>query len=439
MKLFKFDILLVLLATFYSSNGQDTLLNSLILKTLNHHPQIQIARNTLKIADLQNSTGQAGMLPRLDVVSGANQSIQNTDLEFFSGQKSSANNAMSRGFSTNVRLEWMIFDGLRMFALKNELNLQELIAQNDVKEAIESILFDLLTTYYSISIQHSILIHTEENLRISQNRRDLAFVKYTSGKISSFDYLQALRDFNQDSSAYLNEVLIFNRLKARLERLTGESLRPEQITSITLPDIEIPSKEDWLLKLRTQNTALQSARLRKLISENRQKEVLADFMPHIGVFGEYNLNRQQNEIGVLKSLASNGTNAGLMLRWNLFNGMVDRNRRKAAFLESENAELQAKNLELELIELFENTYQQLATNLSIYHLEVKNQQTVADQTSIAETQYRTGKISDLEFRNAQTSLLNSKVRKEEAYLNSLVSYLQMMLITGQLSAISSIN
>ncbi|GCD78672.1 RND transporter [Thermaurantimonas aggregans] len=434
MKLLKNQLLLFTFLLFKGVSGQDTLLSSLINKALTHHPTIQIARNNLKIADLQNSIGQAGMLPRLDVTSGANQSIQNTDLEFFSGQKNSATNAKSRGFSTNVRLEWMIFDGLRMFALKNELRLQELIAQNDVKEAIESVMFDLFTAYYSIVLQKSILNHTENNLKISQNRRDLALAKYTAGKISSFEYLQAQRDFNQDSSAYLNELLILKRLKARLERLTGENIPAENFVNVALPDIEIPSKEEWLAKLKTQNTALQSIRLRKLISESRQKEQLADFMPHIGVFGEYNLNRQQNEIGVLKSLASNGTNAGLMLRWNLFNGMIDRNRRKAALLESENAELQAKNLELELIELFENTYQQLASNYAIYQLELKNQQTVEDQTSIAESQYRMGKISDLEFRNAQTSLLNSKIRKEEAYLNSLVSYLQLMLITGQLSA-----
>ncbi|MFN4300073.1 MAG: TolC family protein [Thermaurantimonas sp.] len=439
MKLLRYHSLLVFFLLFKSASGQDSLLNSLINKALSHHPTIQIARNSLKIADLQNSIGQSGMLPRLDVSSGANQSIQNTELEFFSGQKNSANNARSLGFSANVRLEWMIFDGLRMFALKNELKLQELIAQNDVKEAVESVLFDLITTYYSIAVQQSILNHTENNLKISQNRRDLALAKYTSGKISSFEYLQALRDFNQDSSVFLNEILVLNRLKARLERLTGDKITSESFVNIPLPEIEIPSKEDWITKLKTQNTALQSMRLRKLISESRQKEQLADFLPHLGIFGEYNLNRQQNEIGVLKSLASNGTNAGLMLRWNLFNGMVDRNRRNMAILESENAELQAKNFELELIELFENTYHQLTANYTIYQLELKNQQTVEDQTSIAETQYRSGKISDLEFRNAQTSLLSARVRKEEAYLSSLLSYLHMMLITGQLSAYNTLN
>ncbi|MFN3951975.1 MAG: TolC family protein [Thermaurantimonas sp.] len=414
-------------------NAQDTLLNHLIEKMLVNHPQIQMARNTVAMADLMNNPGQAGMLPTLDILAGANQSTQNTDLEFFSGQKSSANNARSQGFNATARLEWMIFDGLRMFALKNELKIQEILAETELRISVENALLDLLTAYYSARIQQNILFHTKENFEISRTRLRLAESRYSIGRISSFQYLQAVQDFNQDSATYLREQLIFQQLMARLLRLTDISVQETELSATPVPTIELPPKYEWLELMKNQNTSLQSARLRHKALKYRDQGTIADFLPQVGLFGEYNLVRQQNEIGVLKSLAVDGTNAGLLFRWNLFNGLADRNRRKASMIETENAELQAKQLELELSEFFENTYNQLATNINIYNLERANQESVAEQTKISEIQYKQGRISDLEFRNSQTSLLNAKLRMEEAYLNSLLSYVQLMLITGQIS------
>ncbi len=428
----------LLIFTFLNSSfsllfAQDTLISHLIEKLLVNHPQIQMARNTVAMADLMNNPGQAGMLPTLDILAGANQSTQNTDLEFFSGQKSSANNARSQGFNATARLEWMIFDGFRMFALKNELQIQEILAETELRIAVENALLDLFTTYYSARIQQNILLHVKENFEISRTRLRLVESRYSIGRISSFEYLQAVQDFNQDSAAYLREELIFQQLSARLLRLTDVAVQQTGLSATPLPAIELPPKYQWLELMKNQNNSLQSARLRHKSLKYRDQGTIADFLPQVGLFGEYSLVRQQNEIGVLKSLAVDGTNAGLLFRWNLFNGLADRNRRKAFMIETENAELQTRQLELELRELFENTYNQLATNINIYHLERANQETVAEQTKISEIQYKQGRISDLEFRNSQTSLLNAKLRMEEAYLNSLLSYVQLMLITGQIS------
>lgn len=431
MKILKIHILILLTC---SVNAQDTLLNHLIDRMLASHPQIQMARNSVKMADLMNSVGQAGMLPTLDITAGANQSIQNTELEFFSGQKNAANNARSQGINAVARLEWMVFDGLRMFAVKHELQIQEVLAESELRVAVESALFDLLSAYYSANVQKNILIHTKNNLDISHTRLRLASSKLSVGRSSSFEYLQAVQDFNQDSVAFLREKLVYKQLLARITRLTGVELSDEDSAPVMMPVVDLPPKIHWIEMMKNQNSTLQSARLRHKSLQYRDRGLLADFLPQIGVFGEYALNRQQNEIGVLKSLAIDGTNAGLLFRWNLFNGMVDRNRRKAFILETENAELQIRQTELELLEVFENTYNQLATNVSIYQLELENQKSASEQAKIAENQYKQGRISDLEFRNTQTSLLNSKLRMEEAYLNSLMSYMQLMLITGQLSA-----
>lgn len=424
-----------LLAIFLtlSLHAQKEELRQLIDKALSNHPGIQIARNNLKIADLLNNPGQAGMLPILDITAGANQSIQNTDLEFFSGQKSSAQNAKSQGINGNARLEWMVFDGLRMFAAKNNLKLQELLADATLKAAVENTLFELITTYYSYLIQRNILLHSAQNLQLSKNRLNLTRAKYQSGKVSRLDLLLAEQDFNQDSAAYLREQLALHQLQNHISRLTGEPFIPTESETATFPEIQLPPKAIWLDQLYNQNTELTLARLRLNQSKQSEKIHLAEFMPQIGIFGEYSFNRQQNEIGVLKSLLSNGSNVGVFFRWNLFNGMTDRNRRKALILESENAALEIKNLEYQLLEIFENAYNQLSVNLAVYNLETENRQAVAQQAQIAERQYNEGKISDLEYRNAQTSLLNAKLRLERSYLQSLISYLELMLYTGQIT------
>ncbi|KFD39080.1 hypothetical protein AT05_06790 [Schleiferia thermophila str. Yellowstone] len=433
MKTFKPGTILLAFFLTLSLNAQKEELRQLMEKVLTNHPGIQIARNNLKIADLLNNPGQAGMLPVVDIVAGANQSIQNTDLEFFSGQKSSAENARSQGINSNARLEWLVFDGLRMFALKNNLKLQELLADASLRAAVENSLFELITTYYSYLIQRNILLHSAQNLQLSKNRLHLTRAKFQSGKVSRLDLLLAEQDFNQDSATYLREKLTLQQFQNHIARLTGEPFMPNEIDPATFPLLELPPKVTWLEQLYTQNTELTMARLRLSQSKQAEKAQLADFLPQIGVFGEYSINRQQNEIGVLKSLISNGSNTGIFFRWNLFNGMADRNRRKAMQLETENAALEIKNLEFQLREIFENAYHQLSVNLAVYNLETENQESVALQAQIAEQQYIEGKISDLEYRNAQTSLLNAKLRLERSYLQSLISYLELMLYTGQIT------
>ena len=80
---------------------------------------IRLARLDARSAELLNNAGQAGMLPTVDAVGSYTVDNSSTKQTFFSGEVREADNADTRVLDGAVRLNWTVFDGLAMFAVKD--------------------------------------------------------------------------------------------------------------------------------------------------------------------------------------------------------------------------------------------------------------------------------------------------------------------------------
>src|SRR5690606_29751472 len=119
-KIYKIALLLLL---GFSTQAQEVLsLEDALKMALENNYDIKIATNNSKIDATNNSLARAGMLPTLNANLTNSNSILDTKQTQADGTVREVDGAKNMNLSYGVGLDWTIFDGLSMFARKEQLN-----------------------------------------------------------------------------------------------------------------------------------------------------------------------------------------------------------------------------------------------------------------------------------------------------------------------------
>ncbi|MFM7896994.1 MAG: TolC family protein, partial [Flavobacterium sp.] len=116
-------ITLLLIFLGFSSQAQELLtLEDAVKIALENNYDIKIAENNSKIDATNNNLANAGMLPSLNANFTNNNSQLDTKQTQIDGSERELDNAKNMNLTYGVSLDWTIFDGLSMFARKEQLN-----------------------------------------------------------------------------------------------------------------------------------------------------------------------------------------------------------------------------------------------------------------------------------------------------------------------------
>jgi len=164
------------------------------------------------------------------------------------------------------------------------------------------------------------------------------------------------------------------------------------------------------------------------------------YLPIIGLNGSYGWNRNQNAPSAfLSGTIFPGTNAsatslslGANLTWNLFDGGGTTVRVKNAKIAYENQELLKDQVELEVHRDIRNALAIYENRLNIYNIQEQNVVTNQNNFERSREQFQLGRITSIEFRQAQINLLNAQTNKNLAKYDAKLAELQLLQLTGQL-------
>ena len=122
MKTLITTLLVTAVAGLYHVKAQDTLeLATAIQIGLENNFNIKISDGQRQIASNNNTYGNAGFLPTLDVSAARRYSRENTANIFINGQEQSVDGANSNNLTAGAVLNWTLFDGVTMFHTKSRL------------------------------------------------------------------------------------------------------------------------------------------------------------------------------------------------------------------------------------------------------------------------------------------------------------------------------
>nr|WP_314839924.1 TolC family protein [uncultured Flavobacterium sp.] len=408
-----------------------TLENALKIALENNY-EIKIASNNSLIQKTNVTLGNAGMLPTLTVNVLDNNSVQNSSQIRQDGTKNELDNAKNNNLTYGVGLDWTIFDGMRMFARRDQLKELQKLGEAQLKLAIITRISDVNAAYYDLVQQQKQLAALDTTIVISNQRLQLAQNRFTIGKASKLEVLNAQVDLNTDQVALLRQKELYANGKIALNQLLARDVT----TNFTVIDKLDVDKLLQLAELKAlaekQNPQLEAQIINKRVAELELKQVKAGRYPTIRVNSAYNFSESQSSLGFVAQAQSRGFNYGFTASVNIFDGFNQRRNEKVASLLVENAKLNIDQQNLILNSQLATTYQTYLTNLELITLEENNEAIAKQNLNITLDKFRIGTITTLEFRTAQLNYVNAKVRYNNAQFQGKLSEIALRELAGNL-------
>lgn len=400
---------------------------------LENNFEIKIASNNLTIDQTNVAIGNAGMLPTVTASVVDNNSVQNSSQTLQSGGSNQLDNAKNNSLTYGVGLDWTIFDGFMMFAKLDQLRELQKLGEAQLKLTIITKVSDVNSTYFDLVQQQQQLAALDTTIVISNQRLTLAQNRFTIGKASKLEVLNAQVDLNTDATAllrqkesYTNTKILLNQILARDTKLDFKVLEEIKVdTQLLLPELTALAEK--------QNPTLESQIINKRVAELQLKQIKAARYPVISVNTAYNIGETQSSLGFVSQSNSKGFNYGFRASLNLFDGLAQNRNEKIAKIQIENSTLAIEQQNVALSSLLATSYQTYLTNILLINLEETNEAIAKQNLNITLEKFRIGTITTIEFRTAQLNYVNAKVRYSNAQFQAKLSEIALKELAGNLA------
>jgi outer membrane protein TolC len=400
---------------------------------LENNYDIRISRNNLRIDKTNVTLGNAGILPAATANITNNNSLQNSSQTKSDGTTTNLDNAKANSLNYGVSLGWTIFDGFGMFARYDQLKELKRLGDAQLQLAILSKVGDVANTYYNIVQQQQVLASLDSTLVISRQRVTLAQNRFTIGKASKLEVLNAKVDLNTDETSMLRQKELYANTKIQLNEILARDTKTDFVVSeeFTVDDkLLLPELETLAQK---QNPSLQAQEINKRVAELQLKAVRAQRYPTVSLNGGYNFAKSESSLGFTTQTSAHGLTYGFGASLNIFNGLNQNRLEKVAKLQIENSKILIEQQNEAVLSQLGTAYQTYLTNLTLVDLEAKNEEIARENLDITMDKYRIGTITTLEYRTAQLNYLNAQVRHSEAKYNAKISEISLRELAGNLS------
>jgi len=427
--------LLKLLVLFFFASpwviAQDLLTVEEAVKiALENNYQIRIASNLLEIDKTGVNIGNAGMLPVVGATLNSNNSIQNSSQTRADGNLVELDNAKNNSLNYGVGLDWTIFDGFRMFARYDQLKELEKLGEAQLKQTVLTKVSDVMIAYYDLVQQHQQLVALDSTIVISEQRLNLANNRFTIGKASKLEVLNAQVDLNTDLTLMLRQKEMIVNSKIRLNEILARDTKIDfrVIDEISLDEaLTLPELESLAEK---QNPVLQAAIINKNVARLELKQVKAERYPSIVASTGYVFNESESSLGFTTSAESQGWNYGLSARLKIFEGFTQNQNEKIARIRVDNSSLLIEEQRQTLKSQLGTAYQSYLTNISLIELEKSNEAIAKDNLGITIEKFKIGTIPTIEFRTAQLNYIRAIVRYSDAKFQAKLSEISLKEFAG---------
>ncbi len=434
MMKYRIQILILSCFSIYNGSAQETLtLENAIKIALENNYEIRISKNDLKIDQSNAAAGNAGMLPKLTANVVDNNSIQNTTQTRQDGTVNELNNAKNNNLTYGVGLDWTVFDGFRMFAKLDQLKALQKLGEAELKLIIITKISDVSATYYDLVQQQQQLSALDTTIVISNQRVSLAQNRYTIGKASKLEVLNAQVDLNTDTTTLLRQKELYANTKTLLNQMLARDIKTDfKVIDEIIVDEKLLLPE--LSKLAENlNPELQTQILNKKIAELQLKQIKGDRYPVVKLNSGYNFSETESSLGFVSQSSSKGLNYGFTASLNIFDGFAQRRNEKIAKIQVENSVIAIEQQSQLLSSTLTTSFQTYLTNLELSKLEEKNEAIAKQNLDITLDKFKIGTITTLEFRTAQLNYINAKVRKSNTLFQAKLSEIALKELAGNLN------
>jgi len=425
---------ILILSTQMPCRAQEKLtLSDAIAQALQYNFSLNISRDSARVAANNNTAGNAGELPQVGAFGGISTARNNIHQAFSGRPNVITRGASSTSESASLQVNYVLFNGLKMFAARKRLQELEYLGRNNSNLQVESVVSSVMASYFSVLrvIQNELV--SNESIKINDERIKIAQTKFQVGAGNKIDLLQAEVDRNQSESILMAQQITLDSAKIFLNQLIGKQAEADWEPADTSLDVNFLPTYVSLLDSATKNSfALRSAAAVVRLSEFTLRTVRADQYPVIAANAGYYYNLSKNSAGFSLYNQSVGPQVGFTLNWNVFNGGDVRRRIKNAALTRHVAELQYQNTYTLLVAQLSAQYKNYENLLATLKLEERNVTVARENLNIALAKYRLGASTQIDLMTAEQSLTASLNRLVLARFKAKIAETNLYRLSGAL-------
>jgi len=422
-----------------ATNGQvrDLTLRDAIRTALTHNRVLNATRQQGVAARAGLTQARAGLLPRLDADETFTET-NNPTLVFsniLNQQRftqddfalDSLNHPSSlSNFGTRVRVEQPLFTGGKLRAGLAAAAENVAAAEGQQARAEQATVFETHRAYYGVLLADGSLATVDGALAAARQHLETARALFDRGVVVRSDLLRA-------------EVLVGSLERQRIDADNATRTARSQLGYVMGTDEEIrlqdtdawpepgapPTLEQSTEAALHQRPDLQAREHEWQRSEAARRQALADYLPSVGVIGQYELNSED------WSQAGDSYALFVGARWNVFGGWATTGKANEAAADAARNRLLRDDLAARVRVEVEQAWRGLTAATRQVEVTVRSQQQAQENLSIVRDRYAGGLARSVDVLDAVATAEQAELDRLQARVNVQVRHAELDLATGQ--------
>ncbi len=435
MKLLRHLLLLVVVLVVcpgfsYGGEAEALGLSDALGKGLENNFQIRIARQSLKIAENNNSWGMAGRYPTLGIGVNFNNRYNDDPSVTNPGER---DKYMFRMLSPYVNLRWTLFNGFAISITKARLAHLNEISEGSAAVVVENTIQGIVLAYYKALLETEKLGIVEEILKLSKDRYDYVQARKDVGAAATYDVLQAKIAWLDDTATLLLQQMNVKNALRNLNLILGEPAEKDyRLTDTFSVEMHEYRLEDLLAKLVDSNKTLKN----QYINQSILKKDIS--FQRSGLYPVVSLNSGIDRVGgrikyedvpaVTSTSYDYYVNFSVSL--NLFNGGNTRRAIANAKIQEKIGRLQIEEMQFTLGNFLRFSFELYEARKQLYRVAEEGLNSAKLSMEISTDKFKSGAINSFNYRDVQVLYLNAAFGRLQAIYNLIDTHSELMRLTG---------
>jgi outer membrane protein len=329
-------------------------------------------------------------------------------------------------FDTRIRIEQPLFAGGKLLAGLDAARQGVAAADGQQGRAEQETVFQTRRAYYGILLADGNLTAVDRALASAREHLDTARALFDRGVVVRSDLLRA-------------DVLVGSLERQRIDADNATRTTRSQLNYVMGTDGEIrlqdtdawpalaapPVLEQSIEIALHQRPDLQAREHEWRRNEAMRRQAQGDYLPSLGVIGQYNLNSEKF------SEAGDSYAVFVGAKWNLFNGLATTGKARESAAQAERSRLLYEDLSARLRVEVEQAWRGLTGATRQVEVAERNQQQAQENLSIVRDRYAGGLARSVDVLDAVATAEQAEVELLQARVSRQVRYAELDLATGQ--------